>query len=93
VIRIYNSHQTIVAENDDWWSEGDSKEIESFADEVGAFHIGTGREASILVTLAPGAYTAILADASGSREGVGLLEIYAISSESVTAHSLIARRN
>jgi hypothetical protein len=92
VIRIYNSQQTVVAENDEWWSEGDSNEIESFADEVGAFHIGTGREASVLVTLAPGAYTAVLADASGTREGVGLLEIYAISSESVAKHSLLVAR-
>jgi hypothetical protein len=94
VIRIYNSRQTIVAANDDWWSEGDAEKIERFADEVGAFPMTKGREAAVLVTLSPGAYTAVLVDASATREGVGLLEIYSISSESIAAHSsLLAAGN
>ncbi len=69
----------IVAENDDWWADGDSAAIQEATDQAGAFRIPAGREAAVLVTLAPGAYTAILADASGDQEGVGLLEIYAVN--------------
>jgi hypothetical protein len=86
-LRIYNSNHTLVAENDDWWADGDSAVIQNLATEVGAFRIGTGREAAILVTLAPGAYSAVLSDASASREGIGLLEIYAVSPESTAAQS------
>jgi hypothetical protein len=35
------------------------------------------------VTLTPGTYTALLTDASNTRSGVGLLEIYAINTDAV----------
>ncbi len=84
MIRIYDSHGVIVAENDDWWSGEDSVLIRNVAADAGAFKIGTGREAGMLVTLVPGAYSAVLADASGTRSGVGLLEIYAVSTNAVS---------
>ncbi len=80
-IRIVDSKQAIVAENDEWWADGNSAMIQQVSARVGAFHISAGREAAVLVTLAPGAYTAILADASDTGEGVGLLEIYAVSAD------------
>lgn len=81
VIRIYNSRGVLVAENDDWWAGEDSVAIKSLSTTVGAFAVSTGREAGMLVTLTPGAYTAVLADAVSSRSGVGLLEIYAVSAD------------
>ena len=80
-LRIYDSTHSIVAENDEWWTDSDSSVVERVADQVGAFPIRAGREAAILITLAPGAYSAVLTDASENRSGVGLLEIYAVNSE------------
>jgi hypothetical protein len=87
VIRIYSSTQAIVAENDDWWTDGDSAVIQTIAEKLGAFRIATGRDSAILLTLSPGAYTAVLGDASGYREGIGLLEIYAVATDSMSAGS------
>lgn len=81
MIRIYDSRHVVVAENDDWWTEGDAKFIELLSAELGAFWIGMGRESAVLVTLGPGAYSAVLSDVSTGRSGVGLLEIYAVNSE------------
>lgn len=80
-LRIYDAKHCIVAENDEWWTDGESSLVEKVASQVGAFPISAGREAAILVTLAPGAYSALLTDASGNRSGVGLLEIYAVNTE------------
>lgn len=80
-VRIFDSSHAIVAENDDWWADGDSAEIQQATAEVGAFRIPAGRDAALLVTLSPGAYTAVLAGPSGDRTGVGLLEIYAVESD------------
>jgi hypothetical protein len=74
----------VVSENDDWWADEDAALIKNLSAEAGAFAISTGREAAMLVTLTPGPYTAVLADASGTRSGVGLLEIYAISTDAVS---------
>jgi hypothetical protein len=87
MIRVYDSRGVVVAENDDWWADEDAGLIRNLSAEAGAFKIGTGREAAMLVTLTPGPYTTVLADASGTRSGIGLLEIYAISTDAVsTAH-------
>ena len=87
MIRVYDSRGVVVAENDDWWADEDARLIRNLSAEAGAFKIGTGREAAMLVTLTPGPYTTVLADASGTRSGIGLLEIYAISTDAVsTAH-------
>lgn len=91
MVRIYDARGTIAAENDDWWSEGDAGLIQNLSADLGAFRINPGREAAILVTLAPGAYTAVLADASRGVEGVGLLEIYSVSSGLLQAQSVTAR--
>ena len=84
MIRIYDSRGVVVSENDDWWADEDARLIRNLSADAGAFAIGTGREAAMLVTLTPGPYTAVLADASGTRSGVGLLEIYAIDTDAVS---------
>lgn len=85
VIRIFDSQGVVVAENDDWWSGENSAVIKNVSANVGAFKINSGRDAAMLVTLKPGAYTALLTDASPNRSGVGLLEIYAIDTDTESA--------
>jgi len=81
VLRIYDNHGVVIAESDDWWADEDSVAIKNVSTNVGAFKINTGREAGMLVTLKPGPYTAVLTDASNTRSGIGLLEIYAINTD------------
>jgi hypothetical protein len=88
VIRIYDSARSIVATNDDWWSEGDAETVERIGAEVGAFRILAGRDSAMLVSLPPGAYSAVLHDSVPSREGIGLLEIYAVTSGAELAGGL-----
>jgi len=70
-IKIYQG-STLIAQNDDW-DLSDAPEIAR----IGAFgFIYGGKDAALLTTLAPGAYTAQIADPSGTGTGVALAEIY-----------------
>lgn len=83
-LQLY-SGSTPVAENDDWETPSaltrsqrvaTGTEIVAAAGEVGAFAFPAGgRDAAILITLAPGAYTAHLSPGRGAP-GVGLIEVY-----------------
>jgi hypothetical protein len=59
-----------IAANDDWGSASNSREIQD-----SGFAPGNPKESAIMMTLAPGAYTAIFSGANGTQ-GIGLLEIY-----------------
>jgi hypothetical protein len=76
VLRIYDAG-TVVAQNDDWGNGANSaSEIAEAAEATGAFALGTeSLDAAVVVTLAPGAYTAVVTGADGST-GVALVEIY-----------------
>lgn len=69
VLALYDANGTLVASNDNWKSEQEA--------EIAATGLAptNDAEAAILITLAPGAYTAIQ---SGQAEGtgVGLVEVY-----------------
>jgi hypothetical protein len=70
-IKIYQG-STLIAQNDDW-NQADAAEIAR----VGAFAMNAGsKDAALLTTLAPGAYTAQISDPSGTGTGVALAEIY-----------------
>ena len=70
-IKIYQS-LSLIAQNDDW-SKDDAAEIAR----LGAFAFSVGsKDAALLATLAPGAYTAQISDPSGTGTGVTLAEIY-----------------
>lgn len=79
------SGQTVVAQNDNWstptpvgagQTPATATELAAVAQTVGAFALGAGSlDAAVLVTLAPGAYTAQVAGA-GTTTGVALVEIY-----------------
>lgn len=69
--------QRILA-NDDWNANSDSGYTASVAAQVGAFPLASGSlDAALVVTLAPGAYTAIVRGVGGLT-GVALMEIYTV---------------
>ena len=70
-IKIYQG-SNLIAQNDDW-NKDDAAEIAR----LGAFAFPAGsKDAALLTTLAPGAYTAQISDPSGTGTGVALAEIY-----------------
>lgn len=79
-LQLYQSNSdgtsTLIATNQGW---GGSPQIASAASSVGAFSWGTNAtlDSALLLTLAPGAYTAQVAGASGDT-GVALVEIYEV---------------
>jgi hypothetical protein len=69
---VRSSDQAVVAANDDWQGAGNAAAIGA-----SGFAPADARESAILVTLAPGAYTAIVAGAGGVT-GVGIVEVFAL---------------
>lgn len=68
---------TVIEANDDWSAEsGAAEEVAATAARLGAFVLETGsKDAALLLTLPPGAYTVQMSGVNG-QTGVGLLEIY-----------------
>lgn len=65
-----------VATNNGWTAAANAAEIAAAATQVGAFPLGpTAADAALVVTLAPGNYTAQLTGAN-STSGIALLEVY-----------------
>jgi hypothetical protein len=80
-LQIYNSDNVLIAENEDWAADAN---IAAAAEQVGAFKLdGTSRDAAILATLQPGAYTAQV-DPNGGT-GVALIEVYDASANTAAA--------
>jgi hypothetical protein len=76
VITVYSGQTTIVT-NDDWSSAGATL-VSAASASVGAFTLPDGsRDAGLLITLPPGAYT-VEVSGKDNTEGVALLEIYAV---------------
>lgn len=72
------ARSTPVARNDDWSTSPNADQIATVAAAVGAFPLAVGaKDAVLLVTLPPGAYTAQLSTA-GETTGSALIEIYEI---------------
>jgi hypothetical protein len=77
--------ETLIAQNDDWGTPttvaanqviAPSAEIASAAESAAAFAFATGsKDAAILITLAPGTYTAQVTSTT-SATGVALIENY-----------------
>lgn len=75
-LRIVDSANQEVASNDDWQSNANVSDITSVAAAVGAFVLpDNSKDAALLVTLQPGAYTALVESADGTP-GVTLVEVY-----------------
>ncbi len=70
-LRLFDSAGRVVAENDDWTGT----EVAAAFGRVGAFDLAAGsRDAALLVTLAPGAFSLHVEAAAG--QGVALAEVY-----------------
>jgi hypothetical protein len=75
MVTIYNSSSVPFASNDDW---GGSTALSSAFTKVGAFSLpASSKDASILLTLTPGGYTAVVSGINGAT-GVALVEVYAV---------------
>jgi GH35 family endo-1,4-beta-xylanase len=78
VLDVY-SGSTVLASNDNWDDDAAKRDaIQQAALAVGAFGWNPGsKEAALLLTLNPGAYTAIVSGKNGST-GVSLVEVYEV---------------
>jgi len=86
-LRIVDSAGRTVAENDDWDTGGNITAIEAAAKRLGAFALRRGtRDATILTTLQPGSYTAVVTGV-GDLTGISLVEAYDADADAVTARS------
>ena len=69
---------TALAPNDNWSLAANSAEIATTATAVGAFALAVGsKDAVILTTLTPGAYTAVVSGV-GNATGTALVELYVV---------------
>jgi hypothetical protein len=68
---VRQSDQSIVATNDDWGSASNAADVQA-----SGFAPSNALESAILVTLPPGAYTAIVSGVNGGT-GTGIVEVYA----------------
>jgi hypothetical protein len=84
-LELFDSSGHLLTNNNNW---RDSQEAELMATGLGPLD---DREAAIAVTLAPGAYTAVLQDAQGGS-GIGLVEIYDTSAASASRLQNISTR-
>lgn len=76
------SGQTAIASNDSWSSAANAAEVTAAATAVGAFPLPSGsRDAALLVSLAPGSYTAQIRGV-GDTTGTALMEVYVVPAAS-----------
>jgi hypothetical protein len=68
---VRSSDQSVIATNDDWQTDASASQLQSLG-----FAPSNPLESAILVTLPPGAYTAILSGKNGGT-GVGIIGVYA----------------
>lgn len=75
VLSVFSGSKPIAA-NDNWQTQSNPQAIASAAVTVGAFALASGsKDAALLLTLEPGAYTLQASGANGST-GVALVEVY-----------------
>ncbi|MFZ9837116.1 MAG: YHYH protein, partial [Opitutaceae bacterium] len=76
-ITLYRG-STALATNDNWSSAADASVVATVAGAVGAFPLPAGgRDAALLATLAPGAYSAVVSGV-GNATGTVLIELYVV---------------
>jgi alpha-tubulin suppressor-like RCC1 family protein len=82
---VRSSDQIIVANNDNWQDSGNAAELQATG-----FAPSDPNEAAILITLPPGAYTALLTD-TAARNGVGVIAVYEIDRTDVPLINIATR--
>jgi hypothetical protein len=76
VLTVYDSKQNVVFQNAGWSSQTESASLSAAALAVGAFALPVGsKDSAMLLTLYPGAYTAVITSAGGNS-GTALFEAY-----------------
>ena len=76
---IVFSGQTPIAANDNWGAGPDAANTAAVAQQVGAFPLAAGgRDAALVVTLAPGNYTVVGSSATAGGSGIVLVEVYVV---------------
>ena len=77
-LKLLDSSGKTLATNDDWAAGADAPFIAAAATAAGAFPLANGaKDSSILIMLAPGAYTAQLSGiGTTNNTGIGLIEVY-----------------
>ena len=77
-IRVVRTGQGDVAANDDWGQASAADEIAATAASIGAFALAPdSKDAALLVSLAPGIYTVVVAGGT-DEAGIALVEIYSV---------------
>jgi hypothetical protein len=71
LLLVRSSDQSVIASNDDWQGAANSADVLA-----SGFAPSNALESAILVTLQPGAYTAIVSGVGGAT-GVGIIEVFA----------------
>ena len=76
-LRVYQDNQ-LIGDNDNWSAVAtDATAVALAARATGAFTLGNAsKDAALILTLAPGAYTAQVASSDGISSGAALVEIY-----------------
>lgn len=75
---IRQSNGSTVRENDNWEVGNDAVDVADTSASVGAFALPAGsKDAALLITLPPGAYTALVSSGSGAT-GVAIVEVYEV---------------
>lgn len=80
VLTLRDVHGKVIASNDDWCEGTETGAlIKSLADTIHAYPWTSGsKDAALLVSLPPGTYTATVTAKTGTKEGVGLIEVYEV---------------
>jgi hypothetical protein len=77
-LQLMDTSGNLIRENYSWGTGNDAGLVSAAATATGAFALKSGSaDASILIVLPPGTYTAILSGASGAT-GVGMVEVYEV---------------
>jgi hypothetical protein len=84
-LRLHDSTGQVIASNDDWQQGTQGAEIQ--ASGIAPSH---SLEAAMIITLAPGSYTAIVSG-YGSEQGVGLVEAYELDSSATRLVNISTR--
>lgn len=70
-LELYDNNQAIITTNDNWQDDANQKALI----EASGFKPGNDLESAIIITLQPGAYSAVLQGKNGGT-GIGLVEVY-----------------
>jgi hypothetical protein len=80
-LQVHDINLGSFLQNDDWWDQIDPAAVAAATSSAGAFELDAGsKDAAVLATLAPGAYTVVVSGA-GATTGVALVEVYEVPAE------------